>query len=49
LGYFDFVLAVGDRWAHERLQTKFPQLQPVTGDDHTPWRLYRIGSDTRCP
>jgi hypothetical protein len=49
LDYFDFVLAVGNRRAHERLQTKFPQLQPVTGDDHTPWRLYRIGSDTRCP
>lgn len=44
LGYFDFVLAVGDRWAHERLQTKFPQLQPVTGNEHSPWRLYRIGS-----
>lgn len=28
LDYFDFVLAVGDRWAHERLQTKFPGFSP---------------------
>ncbi|MGQ9897361.1 MAG: hypothetical protein ACUVR8_07400 [Acidobacteriota bacterium] len=46
LDYFDFVLAAGDRWAHERLQTKFPRLQPLTGDDFSPWRLYRIHSQT---
>ncbi|QUW00168.1 hypothetical protein J8C02_01215 [Chloracidobacterium sp. MS 40/45] len=49
LGYFDVVLAVGDRWAHERLQKKFPRLQPVTGDDRTPWRLYRIGAHAHHP
>lgn len=42
LSCFDFALAVGDRWAHERLQAKFPQrLRRLTGDDQ-PWRLYRI-------
>ncbi len=42
LDYFDFVLAVGDAWSHERLQAKFPQrLRRLTGSDH-PWRLYRI-------
>ncbi|MFQ3639307.1 MAG: hypothetical protein SNJ62_04765 [Chloracidobacterium sp.] len=41
LAYFDFALVVGDRWAHERLQVRFPRLQLVTGDGQ-PWRLYRV-------
>ncbi|OYT72497.1 MAG: hypothetical protein CFK52_04650 [Chloracidobacterium sp. CP2_5A] len=42
LNYFDFVLAVGDRWAHERLQAKFPQRLRRLTDANQPWRLYRI-------
>ncbi|MCS7079207.1 MAG: hypothetical protein NZ585_04045 [Chloracidobacterium sp.] len=41
LNYFDFVLAVGDRWAHERLAVKFPQLRCLTDAD-CPWRLYCV-------